>query len=173
MKRLKSNKVALLDDVLFEGGTHQKIAERLKQRGIHVEKVLTGIAIHDGIERLAKEGILVESLLCYDQVVDEICERDFVAGVPLSGRTVVTRSGKVEGAPYFKPFGKPDKWASIPGDHVQDFSDFCLGQSIAMWALIERLSNKTVSTKAVPKPVFGLKPNESMSKALKGARNSR
>jgi hypothetical protein len=170
---LETNRVALLDDVLFEGGTHTTVAEWLKQRGIIVEDVLVGIAIREGAEKIANNGINVRSLLCYDEVVDEICERDFIAGVPMSGRTVVSANGEVSGAPYFSPFGIPEKWASIPPEYAESFSDFCLAQSIMMWSKVEQLSRTNISTAEVPKPVHGLEYNKSISSALRRVNGKR
>lgn len=164
---LDTDRVALLDDVLFEGGTHTTIAEWLRKKGIIVEQVLVGVSIKEGEEKLAREGIGVQSLLSYGAVVDEICERDFIAAVPMSGRTVVTATGEVFGAPYFSPFGKPEKWASIPPEYAQVFSDFCLAQSIMLWQKIERMSKSSIATHEVPKAVFGLEPSHSIVTSLR------
>ena len=85
----------------------------------------------------------------------------------MSGRTVITKSGKAYGAPYFYPFGKPEQWASIPSDKAEEFSLFCLTQTLIMWEKIERESRSSIPTQAIPKPIFGLKKDRSISKSLR------
>jgi len=160
------DRIAIIDDVLFEGATHKQVAALFKARGIKLEEVLTGIAIGDGIKNLENEGIKVKSLIIYKSVIDEICERDFTAGVPFSGRTVIAKDNSVYGAPYFEPFGNPIDWASIPEDKVKELSGYCIESSIYLWKNIERRSQKSISTEEVPKRVFGLEKNNSVVSAL-------
>lgn len=162
--------IAIVDDVLFEGKTHKYVFDLFKSRGITVRKVLVGISIGTGKSLLESNGIEVNSLVSYKSVTDEICERDFSAGVPFSGRTVITNDG-VYGAPYIYPFGKPSEWASIPADAVNSFSDFCLESSINLWSNIQRMSRRLISTDEVPKKIFGLEKNISVVEALKLARS--
>ena len=105
-------------------------------------------------------------MLVYKQVIDEICERDVRVGSPYSGRSVVSDSDPIEGAPYLYPFGKPTEWASIPTDQALDFSLFCLSQSLQLWAKIEQLSGQKIATQQIARPVFRLPQNASMSQAI-------
>jgi len=166
-KRIMGNKITLVDDVVFEGGTIADVANWFAKKGIVVEHVIAGIAIQEGISKLTAQGINVSSVVTYEQVTDEICERDFVGGTPMSGRTVQARNGKSYGVPYFAPFGKAEQWASIPSNRVNDFSLFCLSQTIAMWEQVEKKSKNNISTQAVPKPIFKLQENPSIVRALK------
>jgi len=164
--RYRGKAIALVDDVIFEGRTMLQLVQTLRSKGVAVDAIYSAITIKEGKELLEQNGVRVESLIVYDQVIDEICERDFVVGSPYSGRSVVNGKGVVEGAPYLYPFGKPVEWASIPSEEAVNFSLFALYQSLQMWAEIERLSDKRIPTKQVAKPVFGLPQGESMSGAI-------
>jgi len=169
-KRIGCEDINLLDDVIFEGKTMAIIIETFKKQGINVQTVIAGIAIKEGIILLEENGVSVDALLTYDQVVDEICERDFVVGSPLSGRTLNIK-GKIFGAPYLYPFGKPIEWASIPKNKAIEFSLFCLSQSLKMWGNAERISQSSISTKSLAKPIFRLQENKSIVQALVKVRN--
>lgn len=162
---LRGKPITLLDDVVFGGKTIQEIISRFRRQGIPVTTVISGIAIQEGIDLLAAEEIAVESLVVYNEVVDEICERDFVLGTPNSGRTIII-NGKRYGAPYLLPFGKPNDWANIPKTNEKDFSLFCIAQSIALWQKIEKESQSAIPTAAISKPIFGLPENRSITAAL-------
>ena len=158
--------IALADDVIFEGKTMLQLAQKLRSKGIIVDTIYSGITIKEGKEILEQNGVRVDSLLEYDQVIDEICERDFVVGSPYSGRSVVNGQGIIEGAPYLYPFGKPVEWASIPQEDAINFSLFALYQSLQLWTKTEQLSGQSIPTQQVAKPVFGLPQGISMSKAI-------
>jgi hypothetical protein len=169
-QRLSGRTIALVDDVIFAGQTLRQIINKFKQWGVTVETVFAGIAVQEGITLLNQQGITVQQFIPYDAVIDEICQRDFGIGIPMSGRSVINGRG-VEGAPYLYPFGKPVEWASIPAEKAEDFSDFCVAQALRLWTKIEQLSNQSVSTQRLAKPVFGLPDNPSMSAALKQVKN--
>lgn len=158
--------IALADDVIFEGKTMLQLVQKLRNKGVAVDAILAGISMREGKELLEQNGVKVESLIVYDQVIDEICERDFVVGSPYSGRSVVNGKGIIEGAPYLYPFGKPIEWASIPQEEAVNFSLFALSQSLQLWAKTEQLSRQSIPTQQVSKPVFGLPEGRSMSGAI-------
>lgn len=142
--REKCEKIVLVDDILFSGKMIGWLMECLSKIGIDVEEIVVGIAINGGLDTISKiASSRVSYVRYYREVIDEICERDFYPGVPLSGRFV---SGtKIEtGAPYIYPFGRPCEWASIPKDKAQGFSLFYIQQTIRLWEEIERISNKIV-----------------------------
>jgi hypothetical protein len=168
-KQNTGKEIALLDDVIFGGNTMLEIVNKLREQDVNVSRVIAGIAIQEGIDLLNKEQVQVIPLLTYAQVVDEICERDFVTGTPDSGRTMVI-NGKRYGAPYILPFGKPIEWASIPEGKEKDFSLFSLTQSVNLWKRIERESSANVPTKALAKSVYGLSEKTSVAKALEQVR---
>lgn len=159
--------IALADDVIFEGKTMLQLVQKLRSKGVAVDAIYSGITIKEGKELLEQNGIRVDSLIVYDQVIDEICERDFVVGSPYSGRSVVNGMGIIEGAPYLYPFGKPIEWASIPTEEAMNFSLFCLYQSLELWTKTEQLSRQDIPTQQLAKPVFRLSENSSISSALR------
>ncbi len=136
-------KVILIDDVLFSGQVMTDVISLLKEAGIEVTATISGIAIGEGIREVKKMGTDVFWARRYREVIDEICERDFYPGVPLSGRSL--NEGDVErGVPYLLPFGKPREWASIPKEKEKDFSIFCLKQTAKLWREIEEVTGRKV-----------------------------
>lgn len=136
--------LVLVDDVLFSGRGMEELINLLNQNGVSVPCVVAGIAIGNGLERvLNNTKAEVAFVRFYEQVIDEVCERDFYPGVPLSGRTI-QRATIESGAPYLFPFGKPCEWASIPSDKAASFSRFCLEQTVKLWEMIEAYSTKVV-----------------------------
>ncbi len=158
--------VALLDDVIFTGVGIVALAQKLAFINRPVRQIITGIGIGQGIDKIKEAGIEVLCVHEYKDVIDEVCERDFLACIPMSGRTVRDQNGRYWSAPYFRPFGDPQKWASIPDEYIKDFSQFCLVRSAALWREIEKLSKGKIATDAVPRKIKALENNESVSQAL-------
>jgi hypothetical protein len=147
--------VILFDDVIFSGDLLTcTIIPMLHRHGIHVTSVVCGIGIGDGMRRVSECVPYVKCIRAFDDVVDEVCERDFYPGVTRSGRTVLGRENM--GMPYVAPFGDPQKWASIPDAHVASFSRFCIKQTVELFAAVETASHKVVRCRDVPHFVFGI-----------------
>lgn len=161
LKNLGLDEVVLIDDVIFSGESTSKIIQALLNVGIKVPLVVTGIGIADGIEKIESCGSHVVCGFKFEEVIDEVCERDFFPGVPLSGRTLVWRNGKNIGIPYILPFGKIGKWASIPMEWQKSFSEFCLQQTIQLFRAIEKSSNKQVCCCDLDRFVFSMPYDES------------
>lgn len=134
--------IILLDDVVFSGGIVE-IIEYFEAQNIKVKGVICGICIGEGCEKILKKGIDVSYAIFYQEVVDEICERDFYPGSPFSGRTIFGQE-RDTGVPYIFPFGKPHEWASIPKEKCKEFSAFCLSQAITLWEGVEECSSRVV-----------------------------
>ncbi|HSX36157.1 MAG TPA: hypothetical protein VLH84_04465 [Patescibacteria group bacterium] len=114
----REQEVVVVDDVLFSGEMLHQLRTDLAARGVRLSGVICGIAIGEGAEKLEAEGIGVDAVLRFDDVDDEICERDF-AVVPGSGRRL---SSGLQNAFYFDNlYGRPSQWASIPAARVADF----------------------------------------------------
>lgn len=163
--------VALTDDVVFSASELVKendgLCDRLAKLGCSVKKIIAGIGVDIGVDRLRNKGIEVLCVREYGGVIDEVCERDFFASIPMSGRTLRDGSMQLWSAPYFRPFGHPEKWASVRADRVQNFSNFCLEQSIILWTEIERLSQASIPAGAAPRRIKGLREDVSIVRALK------
>lgn len=146
--------IVLIDDVIFTGKLLEKIARILRKKGFQISLVCTGIGIDEGVKKLTNAGHAVQCVRDYGNVVDEVCERDFYPGVSLSGRTLV--GGEDVGIPYILPFGKPREWASIPAEWQEQFSRFCLEQTIKLFEAIEDCSNKPVLCGDLKRKVISL-----------------
>jgi len=120
------SEVVLVDDVLFSGEMMQWVIDELAKRSVKVGGVVCGIAMGDGIRRLAENGVDVQACEVFKDVEDEICERDF-AIVPGSGRRVDTANAN---ALYFDTInGRPEQWASIPAELSEVFYQNSLRRS--------------------------------------------
>lgn len=158
--------ITLLDDVIFSGEGAVDLANRLRAVGRPVAKIIAGIGIQEGINRLQELGIEVECVRTYEEVIDEVCQRDFLAGVPMSGRTVFGENGNNWSAPYFLPYGNPENWASIPADQCAAFSRFCMQQSVDLWSEVEAASGRLVPAAALPRTLRGANGHASVTMLL-------
>ncbi len=144
----------LIDDVVYFGKGAVKAINRLKDINVKVRVVCCGIGIKSGIDVVEKEKVKVICVRRYDDVIDEICERDFYPGVPFSGMTLV--HGQNTGIPYLLPLGKPNDWASIPDKDQLACSRFFLGQTIKLFEAIGAVSGRQVLCSDLERKVFRL-----------------
>ncbi len=147
----------LVDDVIFSGKMIEMAADILLKAGIKVPLVCAGIGIAEGIRHIDGNRREVRCARVFDQVIDEVCERDFYPGTPLSGR-FLAGSANI-GVPYIAPFGNLQDWASVPSEHVTSFSAFCLDKTIEIFGEIEKCSGKPVLCQDLARKVFGLPVN--------------
>ena len=101
-----------------------------------------------------------------ENVIDQICERDFYFGIAGSGISVLTGTTVVK-APYFIPFGNPVERASIPQNSATYFSNSCISRSITLWEEIEKLSKRKILIKDLPEQIQNTSPNDEVIKVLK------
>jgi hypothetical protein len=145
--------IVLVDDVIFSGENLAADIGYLRRLGRPVKQVIAGVGIGEGVRTIEATGTAVTSVRYYEDVIDEVCERDFFACVPLSGRTVLDTSNPSYprwSAPYFEPFGNPQKWASVPVQSVERFSRSCLIRSITLWEAVERESARPIYVELLP-----------------------
>lgn len=117
--RCLGDEVVLVDDVLFSGEMAVWLTRQLDKLGIKVRGVICGIAIGESVQSMAAIGVDVDAVKYYEDVEDEICERDF-AIVPGSGRRIASLG---KSALYFDPiYGRPAQWASIEPASVAEFA---------------------------------------------------
>lgn len=148
--------VALVDDVIFEGKTLKHVIDLLSKIGIRTISVYAGISIGEmkEVNQLVQN---VNYVYYFENVIDEVCERDFFPGVPLSGRLLANSN---YGIPYVYPFGNPIDWASIPPEHAHEFSKFCIRQTIKIFEEIEHCSDRIIYCRDLARQVIGLPPND-------------
>jgi hypothetical protein len=158
--------IAVIDDVVFDGETLSKINATFTALNRPIHHVIAGVGVSHGIRRLEEEGIEVHCVRTFDRILDEVCERDFFAGVPLSGRTLIRNDGSIWSAPYFEPFGNPEDWASIQNESVRSFSGFCLSQSVELWRETEMASDKLMAANRVPRRIHSIDGSHSIVSAL-------
>lgn len=145
--------VCLVDDVIFSGVLMERVIKLLSEIGINVPVVCAGIGIQEGVNHILSPKREISCAKIYNEVVDEVCERDFYLGIPFSGRSLIGNNNI--GLPYILPFGKPEKWASIPENLQKSFSEFCINQTIILFEEIQKNSNRKVCCSDIERKVFG------------------
>ena len=159
--------------MIFSGDAVIEVAELFRARGTRVSTVLAAIAIGEGCKKIEEAGIEVKSVVEYEDVKDEICERDFLAGVPFSGRTVYREDGSHYSAPYFAPFGLPERWASIDdATAVCKLSLYCIERSIELWQKVEDLNKMDILHSFAPRRLKYNADDENFARYLFAAKSS-
>lgn len=167
-RSLRGKKIILADDVVFSGSVLRNIISRFNELGIEVVGVIAAVCSNEGFEyfsRNLKYGIKTRYLMS-DDVIDQICERDFYFGIAGSGIMVSSNNGMVK-APYFKPFGNACERASIPEDYEIFFSKGCLVRSLYIWEEIDKLSGSTTKMIELPEKIIYTKSTDEVVKTLK------
>ena len=165
---LRGKKVILADDVIFSGSVLRKIISKLNDQGVKVVGVVSSICTNNAYEYFnnnLKYGVKTNYLMD-DNVIDQICERDFYFGVAGSGIMINTDNGLCK-APYFIPYGNPCERASIPNDYVNDFSKGCLERSIYLWNEIDKLKKENTRMLDLPEKIVNTEPQEEVVKTLR------
>ena len=162
-----STEVALADDVVFTGGTIKKIITGLAAEGVRVRKLFTSVAMQDGIDAIKRLGVEVKADFIYQDVIDEVCMRDFIVGAPGGGRNVILPDGSHASAPYMYPFGQIEQWASIEGESAASHSLICLEASIQVWDETINASGQAIRFGDLEKAVLFCKPEEAVGDKLR------
>ena len=168
LKVMGLNQIILVDDVVFSGSVLSSVIELFKNNGISVIGIRSAVATTNSFKRFNNKlglGLKCKYLLG-EEVIDQICERDFYFGIPQSGISILEDS-VIYKAPYFKPFGNPVERASIPKEYEDYFSKGCLKRSIWLWNEIERLSDKSFYISDLPEVIFNTSSDEKIVKVLK------
>lgn len=167
LKGQGKDKIVLLDDVIFSGSVIDYISKLFNENGINVVGAGAAISSNEAFNRFSNldEKIKCEYLMS-DNVIDEICERDFFYGIAQSGM-VKEENGIAYKAPYFLPYGDPVARASCPEDKKEFFSRELIKLSLRLWKEIERLSGKTIMNYELPEQILNTNLNESVVKTLK------
>lgn len=168
LKSINQKEIILVDDVVFSGGVLNKIIDLFKMNNIDVIGIVGIISSEFGYNYFNKKlpKGLICSYLMSDNVIDQICERDFYFGIAQSG-IYVRENNIIRKAPYFLPYGDPNKRASIPKEYEVEFSKGCIRRSIKIWEDIERISQKEVNIEELPEKIRYTKRKDRVVKVLK------
>lgn len=130
--------------------------------------VISSITTREGLELLKRKikGKIKANYLLGEDIIDQVCERDFYFGIAGSGIYIETKEG-MKKAPYFEPFGNPVERASIPEEYKTSFSRGCIERSIALWMTIDELRGEQTKIKELPEKIIGTEEEEEVVKVLR------
>jgi len=167
-RRLGIKEIIIADDVVFSGTVLRNIINRFKNNNISVIGIRTCISTYESyryFNQYLPLGLKCQYLMS-DQVIDQICERDFYFGIAGSGISI-TRNNEVFKAPYFRPYGNPVERSSIPIEYEKWFSLTCLRRSLDLWEEINRLNNKDFLISELPEKIVDTVEDDGVVKTLK------
>lgn len=169
LKSNKINEIILADDVVFSGSVLKNIINKFKRNDIEVIGIRSCLSMSNPYDMFNQDlplGLKCGYLM-KNEVIDQICERDFYFGIVQSGISIKDKSGSIYKAPYFKPFGNPVERASVPTEYEKYFSEGCIKRSIYLWKEIEKNSNKEFLIKDLPEKIYLTNEQEKIIKVLK------
>lgn len=161
LKRQKYTDIILADDVVFTASVLRTLVEKFKKEGINVIGIGSAISSMSGFEyfnETLKNGLRC-GLLMGDNVIDQVCERDFYFGIAQAGISEKIL-GTVYKRPYFEPFGNPVERASVPKKFAKDFSINCIDRNIELWDNINANSARKIKICELPERIYGLDDDE-------------
>ena len=173
INRFCGKKIILADDVVFSGNVLRFIIDKLNKGGVEVVGIITSICTDSSYEyfnNCLKYGIRTNYIMGND-VVDQVCERDFYFGIA-GGGIMVEKNNKLYKAPYFKPYGNPNERASIPKEFEDSFSYECLKRSLILWEEVESLKGDTILASSLPEKIIGVDKSIDIVKLLKKEMNN-
>ena len=168
LNSMNQKEIILVDDVVFSGNVLNSIIQLFKLYNIKVigiKGIISSEYAYKYFNNILPYG-LVCSYLMSDKVIDQICERDFYFGIAQSGISI-NKDNTIYKAPYFLPFGNPNKRASIPKEYEVEFSKRCIRRSINIWEKIQELSSKDIYIKDLPEVINYTNSNDLVVKTLK------
>jgi len=153
--------IVLTDDGCWTNRTIKEIINGLVARGAKVKEVVFALFFGRDTQDF---GTVIKPIYIFsdENVLDWVCERDFIPGVPLGGRTVVGELGDHYfhnvGAYYLFNMGDFRNWASLDfsEDRIKWFTKRRLYQAAELFAQIERLSSRPVIIEDMERIPFGL-----------------
>lgn len=167
LKRNNKNKIFLVDDVVFSGSVLRTIIDLFNRCGIEVVGIRSSITTKSSYDYFNQNLLygLDAGYMMSEDVIDQICERDFYFGIVQSGISI-KKDGEIFKAPYFKPYGNPVKRASIPEDFEEMFSTGCINRSIILWKEMEKLSKREILTNELPEKINFVEDDKRIVKVL-------
>ena len=155
-KKIADRPVILVEDGSVTGGTLLFILDRLKTLGIEVIMIVIGFCCIEA-EAAIRQSFRNELVIVNDLglIVDWIPDHDLVPFVPNCGRvlgkenagaftSVFANGGVTYAYPYILPFGKMQKWASLPEGGALAVSKLSLDFGIKLWDAVGKLNGKEI-----------------------------
>lgn len=148
---LKGKPAAIVDDNLNSGDSIRAALEILREAGVNIVKVVTGIQLGDGshLDDLKSLGIIIDPVVKYTPPIPDAKEhlivaepRDFLLG--LSGLVVKLPNGEVGRAPFVMPFTSPTDKLKVPLARETQFSLDILALNILFYQRMEEHLGKPV-----------------------------
>ena len=167
-KELKNKKIIIADDVVFSGYVLRTIIKKFDDLGILVVGVITDICTNNAFNYFndnIQYGIRTNYLMM-DDVIDQICERDFYFGIAGSG-IMIRQKNALYKSPYFKPYGNPFERASVPLEYVDYFSKGCLERSLYLWSEIDKLRSDDTRIWELPERIINTNNDDTVQKTLR------
>ena len=167
-KVFKNKKILLADDVVFSGSVLKNIIKRFNKLGIEIIGIIASICSNEAYNYFnnnLKYGIIANYIMS-DDVIDQVCERDFYFGIAGSG-IMINNNGRLFKAPYFKPYGNPNERASVPLEYEKAFSKGCLERSAYLWEEIDRIRNGETIIGELPEEIIYTNKEDGVVKTLK------
>lgn len=165
---LKNKQIVLADDVVFSGSVLKTIIEMFEKEKVEVIGIIASVCTNESYEYFnsnLKDG-LKSNYKMSDEVIDQICERDFYFGIAGSG--IMKKIGNsYYKAPYFLPYGNPNERASIPKEYEKEFSKGCLERSIYLWEEMDRSKKRKTTIGELPERIINTNSEEEVVKTLK------
>lgn len=168
-KLQKQQEIIITDDVIYSGSVIKKVIKLFNKEGIKVKIVISAITTSKAQKDIIKSlNIPIKSEIILDEnIIDQICERDFYFGIAGSGIATRTNENIIKKAPYFYPYGNPIVRASIPEKNALQFSKNCINRSILLWEEIQKRTNQFIYIKDLPEQIINTNPNEEIIYTLK------
>ena len=161
--------IVLADDVVYSGKVLSTIIEKFRCNNIYVVGIRSCVSTFLSYKYFNYNLPLGLKCGCIlgNNVVDQICERDFYFGIVQSGISIKDNNDIVYKSPYFKPYGNPVERASIPSDMEFKFSKGCLKRSYLLWDEINTLSNNEFLIGDLPEKIINTNETDSIARVLK------
>ena len=166
----RGKEIIIADDVVFSGTVLKTIIDRLEQYDVKVVGIITSITSREGYDKFNdkskyKYGLQANFIMNND-VIDQVCERDFYFGIAGSGIMIEKKDSYLK-APYFYPYVSPNERASIPIESEREYSIGCLERNIYFWEDIDKRRGKSTLIKELPEEIIYTEKDEEVVKTLK------
>lgn len=165
--------VSIVDDVIFSGRSVLHLLDVLTAGGVQVRTVFTNVITGEAYQNLSSQGIEVRYLHRYDSVVDIVCMRDFIFGIPDGGMNFLQEDQSILFSTYIIPFGDIKKWASIDRRYKEHFSYHMLKIAAQFWHMLEACNNRPFTLADLSKqPTIWPAETDNIAKGLLSIMNS-